>query len=330
MSKFSAIILVVLISGLAVAQMPVAELPRVYVKTGWNPPTGGTTWAAHTSAQLSSAFKSSLPGDTIVLDAGVTYTGNFYLPAKVNPSGKWIYVTSSAVGKLPVGQRVSSGNATSMPKIVTPNVAAALQFNSGANHWRFAGIEVTSNSSYCVSGRNCMSYFLVGTQQPGTGWVIPDSIIFDRCYLHGQPTVDLQHGIIMMGSNYAVINSDIEEIHYQGSDSQALVAYYTPGPLKITNNLLVAAGENVFLGGAGGRYQPYVVSDVQIQNNYLYKPLAWVPLSLNGKMVVKNIFEIKGAQRVLFDSNILENEWVAGPERASPGFDNPHVRRWWR
>ena len=32
-----------------------------------------------------------------------------------------------------------------------------------------------------------MSYFLVGTQAPGTGWVLPDSIIFDRCYIHGHP-----------------------------------------------------------------------------------------------------------------------------------------------
>ena len=91
-----------------------------------------------------------------------------------------------------------------------------------------------------------------------------------------------------------------------------MVAYNTPGPLKITNNTLIAAGENLFLGGAGGQFQPWVVSDVQIQYNWLYKPLAWVPLSLAGKMVVKNSFEIKGAQRVLFDSNTIENNWVNG------------------
>ena len=68
----------------------------------------------------------------------------------------------------------------------------------------------------------------------------------------------------------------------------------------------------MFLGGAGGQFQPWVVSDVQIQYNWLYKPLAWVPLSLAGKMAVKNSFEIKGAQRVLFDSNTIENNWVNG------------------
>ena len=86
--------------------------------------------------------------------------------------------------------------------------------------------------------------------------MLPDSITFDRCYMHGTPTIDIQHGMVMMGSNYAVVDSDIDEIHYQGADSQAITAYNTPGPLKITNNLLVAAGENLFLGGAGGQFQP--------------------------------------------------------------------------
>lgn len=51
---------------------------------------------------------------------------------------------------------------------------------------------------------------------------------------------------------------------------------------------------------------------MQIQHNHLFKPLSWVPLSLAGKMVVKNSFEIKGGQRVLFDSNVIENNWAAG------------------
>ena len=152
----------------------------------------------------------------------------------------------------------------------------------------------------------------MGTQKPDADWVLPDSITFDRCYMHGTPSIDIQHGMVMMGSNYAVVDSDIEEIHFQGADSQAITAYNTPGPLKITNNLLVAAGENLFLGGAGGQFQPYVVSDVQIQHNDLFKPLSWVPLSLAHKMVVKNSFEIKGGQRVLFDSNVIENNWAAG------------------
>ena len=72
------------------APKPQATLPQVYIDTTWNLPTGDTTWAAHTSAQLSSALTNSAPGDVIVLDAGITYVGNFKLPAKANSNSKWI------------------------------------------------------------------------------------------------------------------------------------------------------------------------------------------------------------------------------------------------
>jgi hypothetical protein len=35
---------------------------------------------------------SANPGDVIVLDVGVTYTGNLTVPQKSNPSNKWTYV----------------------------------------------------------------------------------------------------------------------------------------------------------------------------------------------------------------------------------------------
>src|ERR1035441_443756 len=138
MSKLCSIALIVMLSGVAVAQKPVAQLPQVYINSAYNVPAGGTTLKAHTVSQLSAALVSSVPGDVIVLDAGVTYTGNFVLPAKVNPGNKWIYVISSALAKLPAGARVSPASAVNMPKVVTPNVSPAFLINGGANHWRLA------------------------------------------------------------------------------------------------------------------------------------------------------------------------------------------------
>ncbi|MGA9567059.1 MAG: hypothetical protein WBS19_16170 [Candidatus Korobacteraceae bacterium] len=307
MFKLFTIAVILSLSGAAVAQMPVAELPRVYIASTWNLPSGGTTWAAHTSAQLSSAIKTSMPGDVIVLDAGVTYSGYFQLPAKANSNNKWIYIVSSAIAKLPVGKRVSPADAGNMPKIVTPNVAADFQINGGANHWRLAGLELTSASTYCQTGRNCMSYFLVGSQSAPTP--LPDSFVIDRCYIHGAPNVDLQSGVMMNASNYAVVDSYIGEVHMQGADSVALGAYWSPGPFKVVNNYLSSSTEDLMFGGSGGSANPYVPSDIEIRNNYLYKPLSWVPLSIAGKMAVKNGLELKSAQRVLFDSNTIENVW---------------------
>ena len=81
---------------------------------------------------------------------------------------------------------------------------------------------------------------------------LPDSIIFDRCYIHGDATHDVQEGLQGNASNFAVVDSYISDIHMAGTDTQAVAAYYTPGPIKLVNNHLEAAGENVMFGGAGG------------------------------------------------------------------------------
>lgn len=301
----------------ASAQKPQATLPQIYLDTTYSQPTGGTTWAAHTAAQFQSAIRSSVPGDVIVLDAGATYTGNFVLPAKSNPNNQWIYIVSSALSKLPAGQRVTTANAANMPKIVTDNVLPALQLNAGSNHWRFAGLEVKSASTRgCYPQHsppiNCYTYFLIGPQN-GSITPMPDSVTIDRSYIHGSPTIDLQRAISANISNFAMVDSYIDDIHMYGVEAQGIVAYATPGPIKIVNNYICAATENILFGGGGGPANPYIPSDIEMRNNYLYKPLAWAAASVTlHEMVVKNALEIKSAQRVLFDSNIIQNVWAQG------------------
>ena len=317
MSKLLTIALIFMVGSSAAAQMPVAALPRTYIDATWNLPQGGTTWAAHTAAQFTSALQVAAPGDIVLLDAGATYSGYFNVPAKSNSNKKWIYVMSSAYAKLPApGIRVSPANAVNLPKIVTPGATSALRFADGANHWRFVGIEISSASSYhppnYTPGVN-FGYGLVDKfSYPGTS-NIPDSIVFDRCYVHGDATHDLQEGLVLNFTNTAVVDSYISDIHAKGVDTQAVLAYVTPGPIKIVDNYLEAAGENVMFGGAGGGAFGYVPSDIEVRNNYLYKPLSWIPLSLPpiSQYVVKNSFELKSAQRVLFDGNIIQNKWAA-------------------
>jgi hypothetical protein len=314
MSKYASLALVLVLCGFSVAQKPVAQLPTTYIDTTWNQPVGGTIWAAHTSAQLSSALKVSQPGDTILLDAGVTYTGGFQLSPKSNPNGKWIYVISTGLSKLPVGKRVSPGDAVNMAKVVTPNVAPVFQVNGGANHWRFAGIEMTTASKYVPAPKvspNGYTYFLVGSQSHPVP--LPDSITIDRCYIHGSPTQDTVTAVQGTASNYAVVDSYISDIHAPGQDTQAFASYDSPGPFKVVNNYLEAAGENIMFGGSGGNNNRGVPSDIEIRNNYLFKPLSWVPLTTApiNQWVEKNAFELKSAQRVLFDSNVIENVWAA-------------------
>src|ERR1019366_9451381 len=121
-------------------QMPVAAPPQVYLDTTWNPPTGGRTWKAHTAAEFQSALDSSSPGDVIVLDSGASYLGSFTVPAKNNPSHKWIYIEGSELASLPAsGKRVDPDrDAAKMPKIVATSVSPAISIFPGASYYRFA------------------------------------------------------------------------------------------------------------------------------------------------------------------------------------------------
>jgi hypothetical protein len=301
----------------AKAQKPVAELPRVHLDTTWNEPKGGKRWAAHNSDELRGALNKSAPGDVIVLDAGATYAGGFQLPARDNPQMKWTYIVSSTIAKLPEGKRVGPDDAANMPKLATPKQMPVFEVMGGANHWRLAGLEITTASTYVPQGHrsgNGYAYFLIGSQFNQSP--LPDSFTIDRCYIHGAPTQDIVTAVQANASNYAVINSYISDIHAPGQDSQAVAAYDTPGPLKIMNNHLEAAGENVMFGGAGKNFNRGVPSDIEIRNNHLYKPLAWatpgMSLPPDNTMVVKNAFECKSCQRVLFDNNVIENVWAAG------------------
>jgi hypothetical protein len=287
--------ILLLLIGVAVAQKPVAELPRVYIDTTYSLPAGGTTWAAHTAAQLTTALSSSAPGDVIVLDAGTTYTGNFIYTAKSNPSSKWIYVISSALASLPAGTRVSPASVANMPKLLSINSTPAMDIQGGANYIRFAGIEVTESAP--------ISNLLFGSFNFTT---LLDHIYVDRCYLHGLTTASVHRGISAQASYFALIDSYVSDIQGAGVETQAVAMWQTPGPIKIVNNYLSATTENILFGGAGGATQPYITSDVEVRNNYLFKPLSWVG---NPIAAVKNAFEVKNAQRLLFDSNTIENVW---------------------
>jgi hypothetical protein len=319
------LVAVLFLSALAAAQAPAPQLPKVYIDTTWRQPTAGVTWSAHSSTDFQNALNASHPGDVIVLDAARVYSGNFTLPSKSNPGNLWIYVISTQQSKLPLpGTRINpTANAAYMPKIVTPNINPAINPLPGANHYRLAGLEITSTSTQGCNGNivplmNCYTYFLFGQPDGAMGHPtsLPDSITIDRCYLHGSPTQDVREGVQANVSNMAVIDSYISDIHQSTSDSQAIIAYFTPGPLKIVDNFLSATTEDMMFGGAGGATNPYIPSDIEIRQNHFYKPMAWavpgITIPPHNQWVVKNNLEFKSARRVLVSGNVMENNWLSG------------------
>jgi hypothetical protein len=200
-------------------QAPSPELPRVYIGTRWAPPVGGKTWPVHTAREFQRALADSSPGDIIVLDAGVRYQGTFTIPAKSNPNHKWTYIQGSEVGSLPAsGTRIDPvRDAGKMPKIVATGASPAISVLAGAAYMRFVGLELYSTSNKGCNldytpRVNCLTYFLLDmpAQQ---GKPLPDSIAVDLCYMHGSDTQDIRAAVIANGTNVAVIDSYISDIH---------------------------------------------------------------------------------------------------------------------
>jgi hypothetical protein len=185
-------------------------------------------------------------------------------------------------------------------------------FAPGASHYRLIGLELTR-----VVGIGLV-YALAS---PASG-AVSSKIIYDRIWFHGTAHDETVRGIQLGGGTYvAVIDSFFTDFHCVAitgacTDAQAInggINTHPMGPYKIVNNFLEASGENIMFGGGPATQTP---ADIEITHNHMFKPLTWMkgqPGFVGGvsghPFVVKNLFELKNAKRVLLDSNILENTW---------------------
>jgi hypothetical protein len=306
-----------------------AELPRVYVKSSLkDSPAGGKIWVVHNVEGLRDTLASVSCGDTMELQNGAVFDGTVVLPAKNCDDSHWIVIRTSAPDSAlpPENTRVTPCYAglSSLPGrprwncSSTANVLAKLEFGGsggsgpllfspGANHYRLIGLEITSAANV---------YNLVEFLGPA------DHVIFDRVWMHGTAQGEAVRGILLGQSRYiAVVDSFFTDFHCiakTGScgDTQAIAGGIGDGPMgpyKIVNNFLEASGENVIFGGGGGTATP---QDLEVRHNHMFKPLMWMkgqPGYVGGKdgnpFIVKNLFELKNAQRVLLEGNIMENTW---------------------
>ena len=291
----------------AVPSIP-PTLPLSSVNTSWRAPTGKSI-AVHAGDNLQTALNTAQRGDEIVIDAGATFTGAFVLPAKTGTSANgWITVRTSALGSLPQqGSRiVPAQHASAMPKLIANTVAEVLRTQTGASGWRIVGIEMTviPNLGWVHNGLVLLGD---GSGIQKTLSQVPSDLILDRVYIHGQPSVSLKRCVALNSAHTAIIDSQLLECHGRGFDSQAILGWNGPGPFLIQNNRLEGAGEIIMFGGVTPAIPNLVPSDITIRRNYLYRPMSW-----KGVWTVKNLFELKNAQRVLFEGNVLENNWVDG------------------
>jgi hypothetical protein len=331
------------LSAIAFASMDgPAELPRVHVSS-WmaSTPAPGAKTKVLAGANLQQALNNAHCGDTLLLQAGATFTGNYNLPAKACDDQHWIVIRTSAPDSaLPSqGTRISPcyAGVVSLPgrpqfpcaaptkvmaRLVASN-AGPLILANGANHYRLGpGLEITRPL-------NSLTYVnLVSTSGAAHQTVI------DRDWIHGVPKYDTARGVMLSGVTYAaIVDSYVNDFHCGALiggcvDAQAIAGgtgSIPQGIWKIHNNFLEAAAENILFGGI--TTNSVTPADIEITNNHMFKPLTWMPgqTGFVGRpnsdstkckttpgycpFIVKNLFELKNAQRVLLEGNILEHCW---------------------
>src|ERR1019366_5115122 len=307
-----------------------AELPRVRVASSLrDTPAPGKVIAVRAGEDASRAVSQASCGDTIELQAGATF-GELSLPEKKCDDSHWIIIRTSAPdSKLPPeGTRLTPcyAGVTSLPArpsfrcASTENVLAKIEFDAkggvgpvhiatGANHYRLIGLEITRAVSPAVI------YHLIGPVKGAA-----DHLIFDHMWIHGTAQNETVRGVMLSHIRYAaIVDSYFSDFHCVAKtgacvDSQAIAGGLGDdpmGPFKISNNYLEAAGECILIGGGPATTTP---ADIEIRRNHFFKPMIWMrgqPGFVGGidgnPFIVKNLFELKNAQRVLFEDNILED-----------------------
>jgi hypothetical protein len=258
--------------------------------------------AVPAGANLQQAIDAARPGETITLDPGATYVGNFVLPVK--QGRETITIRTTAVSGQPApGERVTSDHAHLLAKIRSPNGSAAMRTAAGAHNWRLELLEFQAN----VRGTNDIILLGDGSTAQTDLQQVPFDLVIDRCFIHGDPDVGQKRGVALNSASTSIINSFISDMKVVGQDSQAIGGWNGPGPFLIENNFLEAAGENFLLGGADPAIPNLVPSDVTFRRNLLSKPVEW----RKQRWQVKNLFELKNARRVLVEGNVFENNWHA-------------------
>jgi hypothetical protein len=276
----------------------------VLLTAGARPTLAGSVITVDAGGDLQAALNTAQSGDTIVLQAGAIFTGNFVLPVKTGTS--YITIRSSAPDSaLPLPtQRIDPSYAPQLPKIQSGNGMQAMVTAPGAHHYRLQSLEFLAT----FQGNGDILDLGDGSQAQNTLAAVPHDLVVDRVYIHGDVTYGQKRGIGLNSASTSVLNSYIAEIKAVGMDSQAICGWNGPGPFTIINNYLEAAGENVLFGGADPAIPNLVPSDITFKQNHLAKLLAW----RTQNWVVKNLLELKNAQRVVIDRNLLEYVWPAG------------------
>lgn len=297
------------------------------IPSATRPTPTGSVIPVHSGDDLQAKYNAAACGSDLVLDSGTVFTGNFVFN-KQCASPNWIlvegigcrngsvtipaYVTQTTIN---AGTLIPPPGLTGYATIRSTNNVPPIYTTNGSNvpvkYNYFGCLEVTSTVSQGALVN--LTNNLAETQISQLG----DHIMFDRVYPHGiasSGSVQIGRGFLITGSYVSIVNSYVSQI-YSGTDSQAILLAYGPGPYLITNNFLSASTEILMSGGTGKTPGGIVPSDITITKNYFYKLPSWNPNDPSYDGIArssKNFLESKYGSRWNISANAFINSWDNG------------------
>jgi PKD repeat protein len=231
---------------------------------------------------LQAAIDAAAPGDTILLRAGETYVGHYWLKRKTGTADITIRSDADAsrlpaqgVRLVPSGRSGANTDLSALPRLIgrgsTYRTTPIFRAEASAHNYRlqFLNIDGAKQEGYeqlIEIGNN--------TTQTSAS-MAPHHIVLDRVYIHGHPNQGQKRCLALNSAYTDVVNSYIADCKSYGVDSQAIASFNAPGPLRIENNYIEGAAENIMFGGSDPRIPNLVPSDITIRRNHITKNLAW-------------------------------------------------------
>jgi len=291
------------------AQSP--ERPRVFLDTAYSAPAGRQTSVA-AGGDLQGALNAAQPGDTIILQAGR------HLHRQLHSAGEErqrldlraeLRAVEPARGGHPRGPGAGERHAEDREP----------QHLAGDQHrGRGSPLPVRRSRDHDDVGvheRHQLRPGLAGgagrqhLARPGADRSGVRSLLHPRHPHRQRPAGDRDEQRADGGRGLVPVRS----ARGRRRQARTLASWNGPGPFKIVNNYLEGAGENVLFGGVDPAIPNLVPSDIEIRRTTCSslargRPAARATPASAGS--VKNLFELKNAQRILIDGNLLENNWA--------------------